>query len=154
MQMSSTTNTLIKMAAKGKWDGGIKSSNTIRHFESFKMDEPVKLGGQDTGGTPLEYIAAALNGCKAVMIPLIAKEQNFTFSSIDFETDGYVDIRGLLGEEGVKTYFQKILFSVEIETDESDEALERLKAEVERRCPVYNLFVDAGISVEVDWKKK
>lgn len=152
--MANTTNTLVKMAAKGKWDGGIKSINTIRHFDSFAMDEPVKLGGQDTGGTPLEYISAALNGCKAVMIPLIAKEQNFVFSNLDFETAGYVDIRGLMGEEGVKTYFQKIDFSVEIETNESDEALERLKAEVERRCPVYNLFVDAGITVEVNWKKK
>ncbi len=147
-------STLVKMAAKGKWEEGIKSSHSIRHFQSFSMDEPVELGGTDTGGTPLEYIAAALNGCKAVMIPLIAKELDFTFSDISFETVGIVDIRGLMGDDSVKTYFQKIRFSLEIETTESEEALNKLKHEVERRCPVFNLFIDAGIPVEVEWKKK
>ena len=152
--MANTKSTLVKMAAKGKWEEGIRSSHTIRHFDSFSMDEPVELGGTDSGGTPLEYIAAALNGCKAVMIPLIAKEQNFTYTNISFETVGIVDIRGLMGDENVKTYFQKVRFSLEIETEESDEALHNLKNEVERRCPVFNLFVDAGIPVDVDWKKK
>lgn len=152
--MTTVNTNLVKMAAKAEWDEGIKSTNTIREFESFKMDEPVNLGGTDAGATPLEYVAAALNGCKAVMVPLIAKELNFSFSGISFETAGYVDIRGLMGEKGVRTYFENIVFTLEIETEESDEALEKLKAEVERRCPVYNMFVEAGISVEVDWKKK
>ncbi|MBE1556702.1 OsmC family protein [Sporosarcina limicola] len=151
---TSKKSSLVKMAAKGKWEDGICSTNTIRHFEDFLMDEPTELGGTDAGGTPLEYIAAALNGCKAVMIPLIAAEQKFTFTDISFETTGIVDVRGLMGDENVKTYFQKVRFSLEIETTESDEALAILKNEVERRCPVYNLFVDAGISVEVKWTKK
>lgn len=145
---------LVKMGAKGKWEEGVRSVHTIRDFEAFSMDEPVDLGGKDTGGTPLEYIAAALNGCNAVMIPLIAKEMDFFFSGISFETVGILDARGISGVENVKTYFQKVRFSLEIETDESDEALSQLKNEVERRCPVFNLFVDAGIPVAVDWKRK
>lgn len=152
--MTNTTKNLVNMAAKAKWDGGIKSVNSIRHFDSFSMDEPVHLGGQDTGGTPLEYVSAALNGCNAVMIPLIAKEKDFSFSGIDFDTQGFVDFRGLMGEEGVRTYFEKVIFTVEIETEESEEALNDLKAEVERRCPVFNLFIAAGIDVESNWKKK
>ncbi|PIC69336.1 hypothetical protein CSV77_14285 [Sporosarcina sp. P16b] len=53
-----------------------------------------------------------------------------------------------------KTHFQKIRFICEITTNESDTAIEQLKAEVERRCPVYNLFTDAGIPVESKWIKK
>lgn len=154
VMMTMKNSTLVKMSAKAKWEEGIRSSNTIRHFEEFSMDEPEELGGTDTGGTPLEYIAAALNGCKAVMIPLIAKEQGFTFTGLSCDTTGIVDIRGLMGEENVKTYFQKIRFILEIETKESDEAVEKLKDEVERRCPVFNLFTDAGISVDVKWIKK
>lgn len=152
--MTSTRSQLVKMAATGEWEDGIRSTNRIRHFEAFSMDEPVELGGTDAGGTPLEYIAAALNGCKAVMIPLIAKELNFSFTGISFSTTGIVDVRGLMGEADVKTYFQKVRFTLEIETEESEDALLKLKEAVERRCPVYNLFVDAGIQVEVDWKKK
>lgn len=153
--MSATKNSnLVKMGARGKWEDGIRSSHSIRDFASFSMDEPVNLGGTDVGGTPLEYMAATLNGCKAVMIPLIAKELDFYFSDITFETDGFVDVRGLMGDENVKTYFQYINFILEIETNESDEKLKNLKNEVEKRCPVYNLFIDAGIPVNVEWKRK
>ncbi|PIC73944.1 OsmC family protein [Sporosarcina sp. P17b] len=152
--MSTKNSTLVKIAATAKWDQGVRSTHSIRNFEAFPMDEPVELGGTDTGANPLEFIAAALNGCKAVMIPLIATEQNFTFRAIDFDTTGIVDARGLMGEEGVKTHFQKVRFVCEITTNESQEAIDQLKAEVERRCPVYNLFADAGISLESKWIKK
>lgn len=152
--MSTTNNALVKIAATAKWDEGVRSTHTIRDFEGFPMDEPVHLGGTDTGANPLEFIAAALNGCKAVMIPLIANEQGFAFTAIHFDTTGIVDARGLMGEEGIKTHFQKVRFVCEITTHESDEAIEQLKAEVERRCPVYNLFADAGIPVESKWIKK
>lgn len=149
--MTLKNNTLVKMGATAKWEEGIRSTNQIRDFEQFSMDEPVELGGTDTGATPLEYMAAALNGCKAVLVPLVAKEQKFTFTDLNFDTTGYLDIRGLMGEEGIKTYFQKIRFTLEIATNESEEAINKLKAEVERRCPVYNLFADAGIPVDAKW---
>ena len=154
ISMSTKDSTLVKIAATAKWDEGVRSTHAIRDFEQFPMDEPVHLGGTDTGANPLEFIAAALNGCKAVMIPLIAAEQGFAFTALDFDTTGIVDARGLMGEEGVKTHFQKIRFTCEIATNESDEAINQLKAEVEKRCPVYNLFADAGIPVESKWIKK
>ncbi|WP_027417230.1 OsmC family protein [Aneurinibacillus terranovensis] len=147
------TSTLVKVSAAGKWESGVKTNISVRNFPTFSMDEPVQLGGGDAGPMPLEYVVAALNGCKGVMIPLIAKELDFTFSGIDFETTGIVDTRGLLGEEGVCTHFQKIRFQVNIQTEESEERIEQLKNEVERRCPVLNLFVDAGIKVDTKWTK-
>jgi uncharacterized OsmC-like protein len=147
------TSTLVKVSAAGKWESGVKTNISIRNFPTFSMDEPAQLGGNDAGPMPLEYVVAALNGCNGVMIPLVAQELDFTFSGIDFETTGIVDTRGLMGEEGVCTYFQKIRFQANIHTEESEERIEQLKNEVERRCPVLNLFVDAGIKVDTKWSK-
>ncbi len=36
--------------------------------------------------------------------------------------------------------------------DETPERLERLKKNVEYRCPVLNLFREADVDVEADWK--
>jgi uncharacterized OsmC-like protein len=146
-------STLFKVSAKGKWESGVKTNINIRNFPAFSMDEPVELGGVDAAPNPLEYVAAALNGCNGVMIPLVAKELNFTFSGIDFETTGIIDIRGLMGEEGVTTHFQKVRFHVNIQTEESEERVEQLKNEVERRCPVLNLLLDAGVKVDTKWSK-
>jgi uncharacterized OsmC-like protein len=147
-------STLVKVSAKGKWESGVKTNISIRNFPAFSMDEPAELGGTDAAPTPLEYVVAALNGCNGVMIPLVAKELGFTFSGIDFETTGIIDIRGLMGEEGVRTHFQKVRFHVNIQTEESEERIEQLKNEVERRCPVLNLLLDAGIKVDTKWSKK
>lgn len=49
------------------------------------MDEPEELGGTDERPTTMEYILAALAGCTSVMILLIAKELNFSFTGIQFE---------------------------------------------------------------------
>ncbi|BDG47815.1 OsmC family protein [Parageobacillus sp. KH3-4] len=147
-------STLFKVSAKGKWESGVKTNISIRNFPAFSMDEPAELGGADAAPTPLEYVVAALCGCNGVMIPLVAEELGFTFSGIDFETTGIIDTRGLMGEEGVCTHFQKVRFQVNIRTEESEERMEQLKKEVERRCPVLNLLLDAGIQVDTKWSKK
>jgi uncharacterized OsmC-like protein len=147
------SSTLIKVSASGKWDSGLKTNIAVRNFSGFSMDEPVELGGTDTAPNPIEYVAAALNGCNGVMIPMIAQELGFNFTGIDFETTGILDTRGLMGEEGVSPHFQKIRFNVNIQTDENEERIEELKNEVERRCPVFNLFVDSKIEVDTKWTK-
>ncbi|MGQ7277308.1 MULTISPECIES: OsmC family protein [Brevibacillus] len=147
------SSTLLKVSASGKWESGVKTTNFVRNFPSFQTDEPVELGGTDAGPNPLEFVAAALNGCNGVMIPLVANELNFSFSAIDFETSGIIDIRGLLGEEGVSPHFQKVRFHVNIQTDEREERVHELQKEVERRCPVFNLLADAGVQLEVKWNK-
>jgi uncharacterized OsmC-like protein len=147
-------STLVKVAAKGKWESGVKTNISIRNFPAFSMDEPVELGGTDTAPNPMEYVVAALCGCNGVMIPLVAKELDFAFSGIDFEATGIIDVRGLMGEEGVRPHFQKVRFNVNIQTEESEERIEQLKNEVERRCPVFSLLHDAGVKVDTKWSKK
>jgi len=78
-------STLVKVSAKGKWESGVKTNISIRNFPAFSMDEPAELGGADTAPNPMEYVVAALCGCKGVMIPLVAKELGFTFSGIEFD---------------------------------------------------------------------
>ncbi len=149
----SSSSTLVKVAAKGTWESGVKTSISIREFPAFTMDEPVTLGGTDTGPNPMEFVVAALNGCKGVIIPMIAKELNFSFTGIEFETSGVIDTRGIMGEEGVSPHFQRVRFVVQIATGESDERLEQLKETAERRCPVFNLLKDAGVDLHVIWQK-
>lgn len=145
---------IIQVAASSSWTSGVASTSKIRDFAPVVMDEPVFLGGQDTGANPLEYLLAALNGCKAVMIPLIAKELKFKFSALHFESEGSVDLRGLMGVAGISSHFQQLNFKVLISTDESDERLAQLQLAVASRCPVYNLLKDAGVELHTVWQRQ
>ncbi|KRG09841.1 osmotically inducible protein C [Lederbergia galactosidilytica] len=155
-----STKTLLKVETAGKWEDGVKTSIQIRDFDSFIIDEPASLGGTDQGAeeqikeqNPVEFVLAGLTGCTSVMIALIAKEQNFTFAGVDFQNIGEIDLQGLKGVKGVSPHFQSVTFDVIIKTNESAERLQALKAEVEKRCPVMNLLLDAGVPVQSNWEK-
>lgn len=148
-----TNSNILHVRSATTWTSGVASVSNIRDFAPIIMDEPTALGGQDTGANPLEYLTAALNGCKAVMIPLVAKELKFDFSALRFETQGSIDLRGLMGVKGVSSHFQTLRFTVFIETDESEQRLNQLKTLVATRCPVYNLIKDAGVEIETVWHR-
>lgn len=144
---------ILEVAARSEWQSGLQTHNQIRGFDPVVMDEPKALGGEDQGPNPLEYLVASLNGCKGVMIPLVAKELDFQFSELSFDTKGTVDLRGLMGEPGVSTHFQSLTFQVSIKTEESAERLQALQSAVAERCPVYNLLRDAGVSLQTEWAR-
>lgn len=142
---------ILEVAARSEWQSGLQTHNRIRNFNPVVMDEPAELGGQNQGPNPLEYLVASLNGCKGVMIPLIANELNFEFSELSFDSRGTVDLRGLMGEPGISTHFQNLTFQVDIKTNESFERLQALQNAVAERCPVYNLLRDAGVVLHTQW---
>lgn len=144
---------ILEVAARTKWQSGVRTVSQIRDFAAVVMDEPSVLGGENQGPNPLEYLVASLNGCKGVMIPLIAKEMDFQFSELSFDTKGVVDLRGLMGQPGISTHFQSLKFSVSIKTDESAERLQALQDAVSARCPIYNLLLDANVSIENQWTR-
>lgn len=144
---------LLEVAAHSQWQSGVQTHSQIRDFSPVVMDEPTVLGGENQGPNPLEYLVASLNGCKGVMIPLIAKELNFEFSELSFDTKGLIDLRGLMGQPGVSTHFQTLTFLVNIKTKESDERLHALQEAVSARCPVYNLLRDAKVDIHTQWTR-
>lgn len=144
---------LLEVAAASQWQSGVQTHSNIRDFAPIVMDEPTALGGQNQGPNPLEFLVASLNGCKGVMIPLIAQELNFEFSELSFDTKGVIDLRGLMGEPGISTHFQSLTFIVKIKTSESDERLQTLQNAVASRCPVYNLLRDAKVALETQWHR-
>ena len=112
-------------------------------------DEP---NDGDTGPTPLETTLSALLGCEGVIIDRCARAMRFKFSGVDMEAEGEVDGRGSRGVRGVRPYFNWVKLNIRIHSNETPERLERLKANVEYRCPVLNLFREADVDVTADWE--
>lgn len=149
--MAQTAQTELRnVHTRTEWLGGLKTRQQVRNF-SFIVDEPKQLGGTDAGPTPLEYVMGAFNGCLFVVIELVAREQQFHYEEIEISSYGTVDRRGLFGTADVSPHFQKVVNDIRFTSSESPERLQQLQAEVIRRCPMYNLYVDAGIDVQLNW---
>ncbi|MFC4734983.1 OsmC family protein [Bacillus daqingensis] len=117
------------------------------------IDEPPAMGGNDEGQDPLTNLLASLAGCENVIAHMVADEMDFNLDKIDFKVSGYIDLRGLQGEEGVKPYFQEVTVKAAVHTDESDERIDELQRKTDARCPVYTTLEAAGIPLQTAWTK-
>lgn len=135
-------------------DASMMTRIDFGEYGDFATDEPVAHGGGGEGPSPLQTVLGALCGCEAVTFRRTATEMGFDYSSISFQAEFTIDIRGRMGEAGVRPHFQTIRVQAVVDTPETAERLAEVVAETERRCPVFNLVTDAGVTTEMTWLRR
>ena len=114
---------------------GFTTSSKVRDF-SLPLDEPLELGGQDTGPNPVEAVLAALGGCQAIVYRAYAAALGLRLDNVSVETKGYLDLRGFLNLSDVGAGFERVSYTTRIESPEPPEKLRQLARLVEEHCPV------------------
>ncbi len=141
---------LKRIRAKGTWTGKLGTDVTVRDF-TFATAEPVALGGDDSSPTPMDYVVGAFLGCISVVLELVATERGVTLHSLELEGTGTLDRRGFAGIADVSPHFQALTGTAYVEADTDEATLRGIIAEVERRCPAFSLFKDAGVTPAITW---
>lgn len=115
-------------------------------------DELAERGGKDEAPPPLYHLAAALAACQTVQIVKVAEAMRFKHGAVNIQASATTDlIDGLEGNANGVMHFCEAGLVIDIETDESEAKVERLKALSEDRCPVGRLFAEAGYEPEMVW---
>jgi uncharacterized OsmC-like protein len=119
---------------------GLQSEATIRDFD-LKIDEPETLGGTDQGPNPVELVLAALGACQEITYRLYADTLGIPLNGVSVKLIGRLDLRGFFAvDDGVRPGFKDIHASVTIDSPASADDIERLKATVDRHCPVLDIL--------------
>ena len=130
---------------------GVLSTIEVGDGHIVISDEPVERGGTDKATSPLMYFTTSLAACQTVQIVKVAEAMRFNHGTINIECSTTTD--RLPGVEEGKTVmrFCAAEMIIEIETDEPEKKIERLKTISEDQCPVGNLFSDAGYEPVITW---
>jgi uncharacterized OsmC-like protein len=123
----------------------------IRGFSTV-MDEPLELGGTDTGPNPVEMLLAALGGCQEIVYRAYAAVMGLKIDRIEVHAKGYLDLKGLLNLAEVPSGLSRVSFTTRIISDEPEEKIRQLAELVEKHCPVMDTLmrsVDVSGKVEV-----
>jgi putative redox protein len=101
------------------------------------VDEPVAVGGSDTGPRPTQLLAASLAGCIAITVEMYAERKGWDVGPIEVDVD--------LGYDGpVPSNFAVAL---KLPRELSDEQRQRLLT-IAAKCPVHKVLVgEATITV-------
>jgi len=122
---------------------GLLSEARIRDFK-LAVDEPAQLGGTDKGPNPVELILAALGSCQEITYRLYADTLGIPLHGVSVKLAGRIDLRGFFAaDDGVRPGFQDIQATVTLDSPASADDIERLKATVDRHCPVLDILRNA-----------
>ena len=143
-----------RKAVSASNDGSMMAVLDFGEYGHFVTDEPIAHGGTGEGPSPLQTVLGALCGCESVTFHRTSKEMDFSYEGIEFEAAFTIDIRGRLGMREVRPHFQTVKVQATVTTDESEERLAQIVEETERRCPVFNLLSDAGVTLDVLWVRQ
>ena len=146
--------------ASSEYLGKYRSIVHVRDVPDWYLDEPVELGGDNKGPTPLESVLGALCACTSMIVNILRKELRFDVQGMRCEADGVTDVRRAemkrTGKkfhevEPIASHFHKVHMRIHIKTSESDERLDEMAAHVARLCPVSKLIEDADVPFNVSW---
>ena len=104
----------------------LAEAKTRNHF--LTIDEPVALGGDDNGPTPVEYLLTAIGGCVSITLRMYAERKGWDVGKITV----IVSQKEEQTSEGIKkSLVEEISFSKEITEDQRKRLLV-----IAGKCPV------------------
>jgi putative redox protein len=114
------------MKATATRSGSLRQAIRIRDHQ-LVSDEPTDKGGEDTGPSPQELLAASLASCTAITMEMYARRKGWDVGDVEVCCD-YTP-----AERGCPTRFNLVM---RFPDSMSDEMVERLRV-IAAKCPVH-----------------
>jgi uncharacterized OsmC-like protein len=150
--------------ASNEWVGGTHSRSTVEGFFglggeqahkstfTFLADHPEVFASEDQGATPVEIVLVGLASCLTAGVAAVAQNRQIQLNSVKATLEGDMDILGILGADpDVRNGFHGIRVRYEIDADASQEQIEALVAQSQKRSAVYDIVTNpTNVTVTVN----
>lgn len=150
--MSLGTTIPFKLIANG---AGVKQTLAIEgNPHGFAAEGHRAFGGTDSAPSPLDYALGALSSCTQVTSQIVAAQNPaIRLGAWHIELAAHLN-NGVLvfGEDGVSN-FSDVHLDIRVETNLGPTEFAAFTAEVERRCPITQLFRGSGVRFSSAWTR-
>lgn len=141
--------THTKATVKSYYGLGAEQGHKVE--STFEMDHPETFGEEDNAVTPVEYVLVGLGGCLSGGIAAVAQNRGIQLRSVKATIEGDMDILGILGADpDVRNGFNNVRVNYEIDADASEEDIEALVAQSQKRSAVFDIVTNpTNVTVSV-----
>ncbi|WP_298052917.1 OsmC family protein [uncultured Paenalcaligenes sp.] len=108
---------------------------SARGFQ-FVLDEPVDLGGTNTGMNPVEALLGALGACQAIVARVYAQKFGVQLDDFRVELEGDLDLDGFLDKADVRCGFTEVRYHYYIKSPSPKAAVDEFVTYIAEKCPV------------------
>jgi uncharacterized OsmC-like protein len=150
--------------ATNKWVKGTHSESTVEEYFglgddqkhkttfTFTADHPEVFAAEDHGATPVEFVLVGLASCLTAGVAAVAQNREIQLNSVQATIEGDMDILGILGADPeVRNGFNTIRVSYEIDADATDQEIEALVAQSQKRSAVFDIITNpTNVAVSVN----
>lgn len=126
----------IKPTVKGRSEG----AQVVLEAGSFswRSDLPPSLGGTNTAPSPTALLLSALAGCSVAFIrDTLAPQLGVRLEAVEAVAQCEADLRGAVGMEGAVPDLTNMQVTIQIQSSDSEENVEKLYQVWQERCPIY-----------------
>ncbi|KAK0649959.1 OsmC/Ohr family [Cercophora newfieldiana] len=145
----------IPLRIDGHGTGTIQKVSIEGKPYSFTADTYTLLGGQDSAPSPVSYSLASLSSCNQVTGFVVAKDHGITLGKWHVAVNALLPTAVLVKGEQGNPNWESVELEVKVETDieggSESAKFQHFVAEVERRCPITQLFKLSGVKYTSKW---
>ncbi|KAM0335143.1 hypothetical protein ACHAQA_000184 [Verticillium albo-atrum] len=149
-------NQSISLQISGKGSGTKQHVSIEGKPYSFSADTYTVLGGEDSAPSPVSYSLASLTTCNQVTGSVVARDHGIKLGQWNVSLDGVLPTAVLVQGEQGNPNWESVDLKIRVQTDieGGNEAAEfkRFVSEVERRCPITQLFKLSGVQCKSEWE--
>jgi len=127
-----------------------KMAVTVRDTATI-VDEPTERGGTNLGPSPTETLLASLIACTCRIASKCCKAHDVDLKHINVDCIAKMDRRGVEMKEEIDVPFPEILLKINVTADTDDAALEPVKRDLSRFCPVSKVIRQSGTDITEEW---
>jgi len=142
--------TVVTMKVTGACQSHSLTEVSARDIK-IMIDEPVDRGGTNQGPSPTETLLAALAGCTNRIGHKVAEANGVGFLEMKIEIEAKFDRRGVALSEDIDVPFPEITTHIDVLTNANDEAIERVKRDLPKYCPISKVIRQSGTNVTDVW---
>ena len=137
------------------WENGTHTRSTVEKFfglgeeqshrtvYEYDTDHPEIFASEDNGATPVEMVLVGLAGCLTAGIASVAQNRDIQLNSVKASIEAPMDIQGILGiDSDVRNGFENIRVRYEIDADASQQDIEALVAQSQKRSAVFDIITN------------
>lgn len=112
---------------RGVADGALATSASAG-VHTIRLDEPLDLGGTDTGATPTEVLLAALGGCASITLRMYAARKGWPLTDVRIRLHGAT-------VDGAFVIRREVTLDGPLDPDQRARLLD-----IVNRCPVHRIL--------------
>ena len=145
----------FKWRATCEWQHGTHSRSAVEGFYglgaeqhhrtsfTFEADHPEVFASEDKGATPVEIVLVGLASCLTAGVAAVAQNRGIQLNSVKATIEGDMNVLGILGADPeVRNGFNEVRVNYEIDADASQEDIEALVAQSQKRSAVFDVLTN------------